>query len=335
MKETDIIHALLADPLIRERLRPQWRALEKGDADGRITLTLNGKPHTFLVEVKRDVRPHMLPRLKEQLAAYGTGLLVSAHFSPAVREQLRECGLNYLEANGNCDIRKGAVYMHIDGRPPLKLEQAKRQRAFTKAGLRVVFTLLIDNKAIDATLATIATRSGTSIGNVSIVLQDLVKVGLLMEKGARDLLIPDRTALLNKWTDAYRERLKPGLARGRYRFARSEQGIDWKALKIDTATTCWGGEAAGALLTKYLRPGELLLYTTATQLKLMRDYKLVPDEQGNVFVYERFWDQSETNPLAGRCCPPVLAYADLVHSRDSRCVETAQRIFDERIRPTL
>jgi len=335
MKEADIIHALLANPLVQRQFNPRWKAIGKGGADGSITLTLNGKAHTFLVEVKRDIRSHMLPRLKAHLATYKDGLLVAAHLTPAIRKQLQMEGLNYLEANGNCDIRKGAVYMHIEGRTPLRLEEGKRQRAFTKAGLRVVFNLLIDPQANKATLTTLARRSGTSIGNVSIVLQDLAKAGLLMKKGTRDLLIPDRTALLNKWTDAYSERLKPGLARGRYRFARTEQGIDWKSLKIDTTTTCWGGEAAGALLTKYLHPGQLILFTTASQLKLIKDYKLVPDELGNLFVYERFWDHPESNPLHGRCCPPVLAYADLIHSRDSRCVETAQRLFDEHIRSTL
>lgn len=333
--EGDIIQAVLDNELIASIFHPEWKALDRSDVDGQLTLTIEGRPRTFLVEMKQDVRPHMLPRLEEQLNAYGAGLLVAAHLSHNVRAQLHERRINYLEANGNCAIRGDGFYVYIEGRPRLVFPQENRQRAFSKAGLRASFLLLIDPKSHEATLTTLAQRSGTSIANVSIALRSLVKNGLLLEKGPRQLIIPDRAALLHKWTEAYVERLKPGLARGRYRFATPEKARAWKELPIETATTCWGGEAAGALLTNYLHPGELTLYTTEPRLKLVRDLKLIPDPQGPVYVYERFWDQPGANALNGRCCPPVLAYADLVHARDSRLVETAQRIFDEHIRPTL
>ncbi|HRH68311.1 MAG TPA: type IV toxin-antitoxin system AbiEi family antitoxin [Flavobacteriales bacterium] len=334
MQETDIIHALLADPLVVKEFAPHWKPGGRADADGELTLMIEGKAQTFLVEVKREVRSHMLPHLEEQLKAYKAGLLVAARLNPTVRELMRERRINYLEANGNCTIRSGGRYVYIDGRPGLTQEVEKRQRAFSKAGLRVGFVLLIDSKAVEATLATLAQRSGTSIATVSIALQNMVKNGLLLEKGARGLIIPDRAALLHKWTDAYVERLKPSLARGRYRFAKGADAA-WRELPIDTTTTCWGGEAAGALLTNHLHPGELTLYTTAPRLNLVRDLHLIPDPQGEVLVYERFWDQPEANTLGGRCCPPVLAYADLVHSRDGRCVETAQLIHDEHLRAAL
>jgi len=334
-REQEIIHALLANDFIQQEFRPKWKSLERSEADGRLTMYLNGKAQTFLVDVKSDVRPHMLSRLQEQMKAHGDALLVAARLSDTAREHLRERGLNYLEVNGNCNIRTDAAYVAITGRPPLAEERTKRQRAFSKAGLRVIFTLLIDKKAIDGTLALLAGRSGTSIANVSNTLQGLLHAGLLLEQGKRKLIIPDRTVLLHKWTDAYTEKLKPGLARGRYRFAKRELADDWRNLDLDFMKTCWGGEAAGALLTKYLKPGTLTLFTSEARPGLIKNYTLVPDENGNVLVYERFWDQPEANALGGRCCPPILAYADLIHSRDSRCVETAQRLFDEHIGPAL
>ena len=333
-REGDIIHALLDNPMVVKQFNPVWKADEQRLSDGLLTLTMDGKPQTFHVELKHDVRPHMLPRLEKQLQAHKPGLLVAAHLSPTVREQMHERHINYLEVNGNCAIRVGGRYVYIDGRPRGELGREKRQRAFSKASLRVGFLLLIDPNALDETLTTLAQRSGTSIATVSIALRSLEQTGLLLAKGPRKLLIPDREALLHKWTEAYVERLKPSLARGRYRFTKGDAS-DWRDLPIDPATTCWGGEAAGALLTNYLHPGELTLYTAAPRLTLVRDYKLVPDTQGNVFVYERFWDQPEANALGGRCCPPVLAYADLVHSRDSRCLETAQLILDDHLRSTL
>jgi hypothetical protein len=335
MQQGDIIHTLMDDPWVVKTFNPAWEGLVRPDTDGRMTLFLDGRPQAFLVEVKHDVRPHMLQGLEDRMRALGTGLVLAARLSPKVRELMHERGINYLEANGNCAIRTDGRYVYIDGRPALAFEKEKRQRAFSKAGLRVGFLLLIDPKALEGTMATLAERSGTSIATVSIALRSMVQNGLLLEKGPRELIVPDRGALLHKWTEAYVDRLKPSLARGRYRFSKPEQAAAWMDLPIDTSTTCWGGEAAGALLTRHLHPGELTLYTTKPRLELVRDHQLIPDPQGKVFVYERFWDLPEANALGGRCCPPVLAYADLIHSRDSRCLETAQLIHDDHLRTTL
>ncbi|MBS1908251.1 MAG: hypothetical protein JST03_00090, partial [Bacteroidetes bacterium] len=86
------------------------------------------------------------------------------------------------------------------------------------------------------------------------------------------------------------------------------------------------------LLTNYLRPAELTLYSTETRNDLIKNYRLIPDEKGNVKAYEKFWNNGDVNTNANTVedvvVPPLLVYADLMNTNDRRCIETAQKIYD-------
>ncbi|MGC9342559.1 MAG: type IV toxin-antitoxin system AbiEi family antitoxin [Bacteroidales bacterium] len=58
----------------------------------------------------------------------------------------------------------------------------------------------------------------------------------------------------------------------------------------------------------------------------------MPDPEGNVLVYQKFWKEMdpEKNVL-----PPVIAYADLLATGKKRCIETAQKIYEQHIENTL
>jgi len=105
---------------------------------------------------------------------------------------------------------------------------------------------------------------------------------------------------------------------------------NWKEIRLDDKTTWWGGEPAGDMLTNYLRPGELTLYTTKTRNELMKDLRLIPDPNGDVTVFTAFWnvDKQENKQHVH----PLLVYTDLMNTADSRCHETAQLIWDKYFR---
>ena len=58
----------------------------------------------------------------------------------------------------------------------------------------------------------------------------------------------------------------------------------------------------------------------------MKNYLLVPDNNGNVKVFKKFWENDEVN---NNVVHPLLAYADLINKGDRRCTKTAQKIYDE------
>ncbi len=94
--------------------------------------------------------------------------------------------------------------------------------------------------------------------------------------------------------------------------------------------TIWGGEPAGDIITNHLRPEKFILYTKETIKDLIINYKLTPDNNGNIWAYEMFWN-NENNGIA----PTELVYTDLILNDDKRSKETAKMIFNEHIKPNL
>jgi hypothetical protein len=59
---------------------------------------------------------------------------------------------------------------------------------------------------------------------------------------------------------------------------------------------------------------------------------MVPDDKGNVKVFKKFWHYDE---VADNVVPPLLAYTDLMNTADRRCIETAEKIYNEFLQDRL
>ena len=114
---------------------------------------------------------------------------------------------------------------------------------------------------------------------------------------------------------------------GRFRNLNEQDFTNWKSLHLQENKTMWGSEPAADILTNYLRPAELTLYTIESRNELMKQYRLVPDEKGTVVAYKKFWNTE----VQGTTVPALLVYADLVNINDRRSLETAKKIYDEYI----
>ena len=62
----------------------------------------------------------------------------------------------------------------------------------------------------------------------------------------------------------------------------------------------------------------------------MINYRLLPDDEGNIWVYDKFWTMDFNN-----IAPAELVYTDLMINDDKRSKETAKLIFDEYIQPNI
>jgi hypothetical protein len=96
----------------------------------------------------------------------------------------------------------------------------------------------------------------------------------------------------------------------------------------------WGGEAAADRLTHYLKPEMLTIYTLHNPTKLITEFRLRADVNGDVEILDAFWDQ---NLMTGTrdVVPPILAYADLMTTTDARNLEAARLIYEQHIAPSL
>lgn len=327
MQEQEIINIALDNLQKNTNIKGKWVEFAIKELDGKLNLMINNEEIKFNVEIKKELRNHLLPQIAGMAEKYPPLILVAEIIFPKIKGELRERNIAYLEANGNIYIKHNGTYLWIDANKPIKSQKEHGNRAFTKTGLKIVYEFLIDETWINKPYREIAEKTGTGIGNITNIIKGLKKDGFLLKLTRDKNKLTSKKDLLQKWIGAYGTRLKPHLLIGQFRFVRENDFINWKNLHLQTGKTWWGGEAAGDLLTNYLRPGELTLYTTENRNELIKKYRLVADIKGNIKIYKVFWHQKDET--TNNTVHPLLVYADLINTGDRRCIETAQKIYDE------
>jgi hypothetical protein len=311
------------------KIRAEWAAAPNSKWEGFVNIYLDPTtPTRFLAEIKRDVRNHNIPKFLEK--GPWPILVIAETIYPRTREELQKNNVCYLETTGNAYIKlPPAYFIFIDHKRP-KTKAKEINRAFTKTGLKVIFLFLLDENNVNLPYRVIAEKAGVALGVVNNVINGLKKGRLIAEKNKKELLLADKQALLDKWIAAFDERLKPTLLLGRFNFLASNDFLTWRTIKLKPDTTLWGGEPAGDLYTDNLNPEILTIYTNETKAELMKNYKMVPNEKGNIHAYRKFW--KHTDQAIENVVPPILAYTDLINTGNKRCIETAQKLYEEYIK---
>ncbi|MDR6301763.1 type IV toxin-antitoxin system AbiEi family antitoxin [Mesonia maritima] len=296
--------------------------------DGELDLIINNQNILMIVEVKKDVKNHQLFNIIEYNNRFENFLLVAEKLYPKVKKELRENQVNYLEGNGNVYINKADIFLYIDTNKTAKNQKEKGNRAFTKTGLKVVFHFLLNPQLLNQTQREIADITNVALGNIPLIINGLLENNFILRVNKNEYVINNYQELLNKWITEFEQTLKPTIFKQRFRFQNENQ--DWRALQLNTEKTVWGGEPAGDIMTNHLRPENFTLYTNETTKDLMINYRLLPDDEGYIWVYDKFWT---TN--CGNIAPKELVYTDLMINADKRSIETAKLIFNEHIKPNL
>lgn len=182
-----------------------------------------------------------------------------------------------------------------------------------------------DKYAINLTQRELAEKASVGLGTIPQVIEGLKETGYLIPLNNKNYVWENRKALLERWIIEYDTILRPKLLKGNY----TTKG-NWQEIKFDTHKTVWGGEPAADLLTHHLRPEKFLIYTKENRMELINNYKLMPDNNGEVAVMDMFWNKNE-----GKTAPPIVVYADLVLEGGKRNIETAEKIYNEYIQPNL
>lgn len=331
MAEAAIVHTAL-DHL--EQLLPvktKWMA-GKGFADGQVLLKLNGKELCMEAEVKVEVKTSMLPRLLDQGGQLKHFMVIAETIQPKAKEVLRAKHIAYLEGNGNIYLNDDNTFFFIDTQKPAAIKEGNRPKAFTDAETRVLYQFLLDETFLNLTYREIAEKTATALGGITPLFKKLEKQGFLIRRH-NVIELKNKRELLNNWVAAYEQKVHPKLYVGRFRFVEKEKFLEWKTIDINRNKTWWGAEPAADLITGSLRPGALTLYTREDRLTLIRKYRLAPDPNGQLVLLNPFWpEQMDSNAAT---VPPLLVYADLLLTGDHRCMETAQKIYDEILKPVM
>ena len=327
----DIIHIALNNLEKNTGIKARYKEIIRGKykgVDGEIIFKYHGKRVKRFVKVKKELRYNHIPQILNEAEHFKPVVLIARIIFPKLKEELRKEQIDYIDADGNIFLREEDLLIHIEGNKNLNLEREKVNRAFMKTGLKIIFHFLNNNELVNHPYREIAEETEVALGNVKYVMDGLRQKGYLVKLDNKRFKLTNKEDLLDKWIDGYAVRLKPTLFIERFRFLKEDDFQNWKNIKLKTGATVWGGEPGGDILTNYLKPGELTMYTGETRKELMMNYRLIPDQEGNVVAYKKFWKEEDKNL---NIAPPLLVYVDLMINGDRRSMETAQKIYNERI----
>jgi len=285
--------------------------------------TFDKKKLLLPMQVSKKIGPQHLPAIAERKKQVKDLVLLALDIPEQVAKNLRASRINYIDAAGNAFINSHDIFILIEGNKPIKLQQGFQAKAFSKTGLKVIFQFLLYPELINETIRNIANQADVSLDTVHKTIQGLKQLGYIIPLTKKDMGWNNRKELFEKWIGEYDTRLKPGLHVGSFRFVKETDFLQWKAMHLKD-NTCWSGEPAGDLLTNYLRPEILTLYTKETKMEVIKNYRVLPDPNGYIRVYQKFWGGNERQ---NETAPPLLVYADLVNTGDKRNIETAQKIY--------
>lgn len=298
-----------------------------GNPDTFVKIKTKGRTYIFLVEVKNELREvHLSNLIKKFEGDTENWLLISQYISKINRKYLKTEGINYLDAAGNCYIHNDALLIYINNEPVAAQRQSNTGKLWKPAGLRLIFSLLLNPELINKPYRIIAAQSSLGLGTIGILLKELEKEKYVSRYN-NTYKFENREALWNRWVETYTVILKPKLLQGKFRFATLKDREKWKTVSLKDIL--WGGEPAGALLTKSLHPEKFTVYTKLPKTNVMKQLHLIPAEDGEVEMFKPFWNIEEIGTQFDRVVPPLLVFAELNSSMDSRNREIADKIKNQ------
>jgi len=144
-------------------------------------------------------------------------------------------------------------------------------------------------------------QTGVALGAIGPILTGLQEADYLINPGkANKRRLIKRRKLLDRWVEAYPEKLKPKLLVGEF----------------TSANNAWWNT-----LNKLFAAAKLKKVSAQSETDI-------------IHIYRPFW--SDTLQINGPnlhpdTVHPILIYADLIASQDSRNLETANKLYDETI----
>ena len=296
------------------------------------------------VEIKKWAQQANLGALIHQVQQLPEGgLLAADYINPKMADKLRQQGVQFIDTAGNAFIDQPAMYVYVTGNRQeehgFMPTKDGANRAFEPKGLMVVYAFLLTPELVNAPYREIAEKAGVAVGTVGWVLNGLKAAGFIRDTGGKKgRRLTHYKKLLDRWVEAWPEKLKPKQFVGEFV---AENPYWWTDVEITEFDGYWGGEIAAAKYTNYLKPEVVTIYlpeharTRFLQgARLRKATEWTGHGAGTVQIYRPFWPERMAPARADveeGLVHPLLAYADLVATGETRNLEVAQRIYDEHI----
>lgn len=320
--QTDIIYEAVANLEENTGLKVD---VETGRKEYDAIIQIDGQ--TFYVEAKSHARKSNIGIILSQFQDQNKNkkwLLIADYLAKDVAETLQQENYNYLDTAGNAFIKAGKLFIFVEGKKKEANEKKNQSYAFQEVGLKLLLMLISDVENLQLSYRALAEKTNISLGSVSNIFSGLEE-GKFIMKSHRKRVLKDMDTLLERWIIAYNEIVKPRILRKKYRLADENQNF----LDVDQREFgfLWGGESAAGLITNYLKSSNYTIYYDGDLSALAKNLKLIPDNNGNVEVYNTFWTE-DLKLKYQNTAPPLVVYADLMGTSSSRNIEAAKIILE-------
>lgn len=304
------------------------QALERGESTALVRLRREHEEQQYFTIVS----PHMhAPKFHDYGPWAGTPLLVlGARITPRNADHLRELGINFIDINGNAYFSFGNVLVDVRGRSGDRLASQYQARAtvsnlFTPKRAQIIFALISWPEIVNAPLREIARVAGVSVGFAQRTVAALEAAGYIraIAGGREGRRLNDIDSLIDGWVASFRA------AFGSPERTRAFRGqFDREALSEEGAPVYVSGEAAADWIA---RNSTWTLYSDEIPREAAAAGRWVARaSDSNIFVRPVFWNEPEASQGPRlRTAPPLLVYADLMTSGDSRQREAAGHLRSE------
>lgn len=321
-KETDIIYEAVANLEAHTGLNI---SVETGRREYDAIIQLDGQ--TLCVEAKANARKSNIGMILSQLEMQDKNkkwLFVADYLAKDVAEILQKESHNYLDVAGNAFIKTNNLFIFIEGKKKRSKDKKNQSCAFQEVGLKLLLLVISDAESLQLSYRTIAEKTNISLGSVSNIFGELQDSGFIL-KTHKMRVLKNMDALLERWVIAYNEILKPRILRKKYRLANTDSSF----LDINNQELgfVWGGESAASLITNYLKSSNYTIYYDGDLSVLTKNLRLIPDNNGNVEVYQTFWTE-DLQLKYQNTAPPLVVYADLMGTNSARNIEAAKIILE-------
>ncbi|WP_373091052.1 type IV toxin-antitoxin system AbiEi family antitoxin [Zhongshania sp.] len=314
-------------------LQVRFEGYDANGVDGFIYIDRIGEKLTAEIKKWTTHTPvgTLINKMKE-IARFGGGVLIADYINPRMAEKLKAADIQFLDTAGNAYLNKYPIYICITGK---RLEEntaleKPRGRAFQPTGMKVVYEFLVDKTLVNAPYREIADRANVALGAVGWVIRDLVEQGFLIER-QKERQLTNYDELLDKWVENYPQKLRKKLLLGKFT---TDEGDWWQKIDPCDYNAVWGGEVAAAKYTNYLTPKDVTIYIPKEKMPVfLKDARLrraheLERPHLTIEVLEPIGQHTELPPGLAH---PILVYADLLVTGNTRNIETAQKLREQYI----
>ncbi|BFM44020.1 hypothetical protein CFS9_26610 [Flavobacterium sp. CFS9] len=296
-------------------------------------IQINGT--TFYCHAKKDARNsnsgiifNQVNQFKNFINKDRNLLFVGEYIAKDVAESLIANDINFLDVAGNCYINTNHLKIIIEGRKQKKPQNINQARAFQEAGLKLILLLISQEHALEFSYRALAEKAGIALGSVSQIMKELEESNFILKTNDKRI-IKNREELIERWVLAYNEVLKPRLFRKTYKAI----NLDYLRKIVSNNKTkflFFGGEPAAEIMTSFLKPLDYIIYSDDELSIIGKELMLVPDNNGNIKIYNTCWTDSLNNENLN-IAPSLVVYADLIGSGNNRNIETAKMILENEL----